>query len=170
MITPEVIFSLIKAPHRTTNPTVHIQAKILKSIPPALHKHIIFWVHDFLLHANSYRELLNALCMSFSMFAKVNLIPQPTKCILFTKSIPFFGRIISNNGISFHPHRFEFIPQMELPTSGSHQQQFVCAMQCMPISILQLSKTILPLLELLEILFERAGKRMKPVAASIKLS
>lgn len=82
IITPDSILSPARVLHETTNPTVHTQTQLSKCIRPELHKQILGWVDDVLLHSKSFRKLLNSMPM---MFLMLNFNPQPTKCILFTK-------------------------------------------------------------------------------------
>lgn len=81
MIENDGIFSQTRVPHGKTNENVHIQGQLLEYIPPALHKHILCWMNDVLLHEKSFRELLDAMGMIFSMFKTLNLKLQTSKCI-----------------------------------------------------------------------------------------
>lgn len=84
MTTPGGIFAPKIVHHGTRNATVHIQTRFSKSILPALHRHILWWVDDMLLHPKSFRELLNDMSMILAMFVIMSLILPPMKCILLT--------------------------------------------------------------------------------------
>ena len=58
---------------------------------------------------------------------------------------------------------------MDPPTNGAQLQQFVCAMQWMRNVIQKFAEIVKPLLEFLEIVFQKTCKRTTRSAASVKL-
>lgn len=169
-ITPDGIFSPTRVMHGTSNAVMHIMSTFTNIIPDKLKNVFMVWVDDILLHCKTTRELLRAIRNLFQLCAHYNIKLHPDKCVLFCNETRWCGRIVSKDGIRFDPRRLEGIQNMEEPATGSQLQQFVCAMQWMRNAIPNFSNLVRPLMELLEIVYERAGKRTKISSAKIKLS
>ena len=128
------------------------------------------WLDDILVHAPTIPELIEKLNALFDYCASYNLKLHPLKCILFATVVRWCGRLISAEGVRFDPRRLDGIQKMQPPTLGSHLQQFVCAMQWMRSGIPDFSNIVRPLMEFLERVYTRAGKRTRTAAARIQLS
>ena len=129
----------------------------------------LLWLDDVLLHAKTIPELLQAIEMLFGMCAEQNIKLHPAKCILFAKSIRWYGRLISSEGIRYDPRRMEGLLSMEPPQTGANLQQFVCALQWVKNGIPEFSRLVAPLHEFLERVYTFAGKRTKKAVTRVKL-
>jgi len=159
-----------RVPHGTTNAVTHLQSSITTTLPEELKSSILVWLDDILVHAPTIPELIEKLNALFDYCASYNLKLHPLKCILFATVVRWCGRLISAEGVRFDPRRLDGIQKMQPPTLGSHLQQFVCAMQWMRSGIPDFSNIVRPLMEFLERVYTRAGKRTRTAAARIQLS
>eukprot|EP00171_Calliarthron_tuberculosum_P022172 IDg22172t1 len=87
---------------------------------------------------------------------------------LLSDTLVWSPNLSSRNTI--RPRRLEGLLQMQPPTTGSHLQQFVCALQWMRSAIPQFTSLTAPLMEFMELVYDRAGSRTKKAVAKIKLS
>lgn len=76
--------------------------------------------------------------------------------------------MISAEGIRFDPRRFDGLLNMELPTTGTHLQQFVCALQWIRLAIPLFTELVAPLNEFIERNYDRAGKRTRLAVSLFK--
>lgn len=169
-ITPDGIYSPTRVLHGTTNAVMFLQSTISSNIPADLRPHILFWLDDILLHSRTIDDHLDAIRLLFSFCKKFNFKLHPAKCNIFSTCIRWCGRLLSSKGIRFDPRRIDGLRNMQLPTTGAHLQQFVCAMQWMRSAIPAFSVVIRPLSEFLEKVYNATGKRTRQAAARILLS
>ena len=113
--------------------------------------------------------LLNLKCFS-KVCQEIGLKIHAEKTTLFARGVQFCGRIISADGLQYHPRHYESVIAMRTPTMASEIQQFVCATDWMRISIPPYSQRIAPLHQLLETFYTRAGKRRKRPLRNLSLS
>ena len=81
---------------------------------------------------------------------KVGLKLNADKCIFKATSIPFFGHVISDQGIKPDPKKIEAIKTMTTPTSKLELQSFLGLCNYLSIYIPSLSLVLQPLCELTE--------------------
>lgn len=105
----------------------------------------------------------------FDFCLQRNLKLNPSKCVLFATSVRWCGRVISADGVRFDPRRIDGIRNMTLPSTGADLQQFVFAMQWMRNAIPEFITIIRPLSDLMESVYDFAGKRTKRAVARILL-
>lgn len=168
-ITPDGVYSPTRVMHGTTNAVMYLQSSIASNLPDPIRHHILLWLDDVLQHAATPEKLLDVLEGFFAFCVKFNLKLHPAKCTLYTREVRWCGRIISAEGIRFDPRRISGIKEMDTPTKGGQLQQFVCAMQWMRSGIPMFSTIIRPLSELLEAVYQLAGKRTKRAVSTISL-
>ena len=79
---------------------------------------------------------------------KVGLKLNADKCIFKSESIPFFGNVISREGIKPDPKKIEAVKTMTTPTSKLELQSFLGLCNYLAIYIPSLSAVLQPLCEL----------------------
>jgi hypothetical protein len=77
------------------------------------------------------------------------------------KVATFCGRIFNENGMRFHPSRFETLTTMQRPEKACDLLQFTSALNWMRTSIPNYGETVSPLHNLLESCYKRADGRTK---------
>ena len=168
-ITPDGIFSPTRVLHGTTNATTHLQSVLAEIFPKELRKALLYWLDDILLHSNTTDELLEGIQRLFAVCREHSIRLHPKKCILFSRSIRWCGRIVSEAGVKYDPRQLDGLLRMAPPTNGSHLQQFLCALQWVKMSIPDFSNIILPLHHFLEKVYSKAGKRTKTAVSKVDL-
>lgn len=168
-ITPDGVFSPTRVPHGTTNAVTHLQSSLTLTIPNELRHNLLLWLDDCLLHSHSIDHFLQCLQLFLSYCVSFNWKLHPAKCILFTTSVRWCGRIISADGIRHDPARLDTLLDMERPSWGGQLQQFLCAMQWLRSSIPQFQDLVAPLHDFLEKVYKHVGKRTKRAVARVSL-
>ena len=128
------------------------------------------WIDDFLSYATEEDELLQNLKSFCKVCQEKGIKIHAEKTILFSGEVQFCGRIISADGLQYHPGHYESVTAMRTPTMASELQQFVCASNWMRNSIQSYSERIAPLHQLLEEIYTKAGKRKKRALRNLSLS
>ena len=169
-ITPDGIYTPTRVLHGTTNAVLHLQSSFTAILPPSLHSNSIIWLDDIILYASSPQQLMHYIYLFFQMCRYYNLSIHPHKCILYTTTIRWCGRLITPEGIKYDPSNYSALQSMDEPTTAAHLQQFLCAMQWLKNAIPELSHLVAPLHSLLETAASSAPSRKKTHLAKIKLS
>lgn len=169
-ITPHGIFSPTRVLHGTTNAVAHLQSALAEVIPTNLRKKLLVWLDDILLHDKTVSGILDSVQEMLHFCGKFNLKLHPGKCILFAKKIRWCGRLISENGIRYDPRRLDGLLNMELPTTGAHLQQFICALQWVKSGVPKFTDLIAPLHNFMEKVYGTSGKRTRLSVSRYKLS
>lgn len=168
-ITPDGVYSPTRVLHGTTNAVLYLQSTLSAHLPADLRRSVLLWLDDILAHAPTTIELLTAIRLFFELCSERNLKLHPAKCVLYSRSIRWCGRVITADGIRFDPRRIDGIQNMDSPTTGAQLQQFVCAMQWMRSAIPTFTTIIRPLSDFLEIVYDNAGKRTKLAVTRVQL-
>ena len=169
-ITPDGIYSPTRVLHGTTNAVTHLQSSLAAVLPPELRRQLLCWLDDALIHDATISGLLKSIRRFFALCVKYNLKLHPAKCQLFSKSIRWCGRLISPAGVRYDPAHLNGLLSMQLPTTGEHLQQFLCALQWVRNGIPKFSELVQPLHNFMESVYTRAGKRTKRAVARLRLS
>lgn len=128
-ITPDGVYTPTRVLHGTTNAVLHLLSFLSTKLPHDLRARVLLWVDDCLFHATSTKDLLQDLRTFFQFCAEHNWTLNPKKCVLFSRSAKWCGRIISADGIRHDPANLDGLTNLACPTMGSQLQTFVCAMQ-----------------------------------------
>ena len=96
---------------------------------------------------------------------------QEKKSHFFAKKVTFCGRIISPEGIQFHPRHFKSLVSMKKPSMAGELQQLLCATNWMRTSIPNYAAVIEPLHTLMEAIYAKVGgKRTKRAIRNISVT
>jgi Reverse transcriptase (RNA-dependent DNA polymerase) len=125
-ICPDGIFSLTRIIQSNANATGHFQSAFDNLLArAALDSKLLRWLDDVLAHSDSESAHLVLLNDFFSLCAKHGLNLHARKCVHFTKTAGWCGRLISRNGVKFDPARLQGLLDMHCPSSGADLQQFM---------------------------------------------
>lgn len=168
-ITPDGIFSPTRVLHGTIHAVTYLQSTLSAHLPASLKNNLLFWLDDILLYDTSPKKLFASTRIFFQFCVKRNLRLHPGKCVLFSTSVRWGGRLISAKGIRYDPARHEVLLNMESPTNGAHLQQFLCALQWVKNGILSFSEIAEPLHAFMELVYAKASKRTKSAVGRVQL-
>lgn len=123
---------------------------------------LLQWLDDFLFFSKDETGLLNDVEAFLLVCEEINLKVHAEKSNLFSKRVQFCGRIITPEGIQYHPRHFDSLVGMKKPTVAGDLQQLLCATNWMRSSIPNYSSVVEPLHSLMEASYSKAGgKRTK---------
>lgn len=95
-LTPDGVYTPTRVPHGTTNAVTHLQSGLTQTLPDQVKKQCLLWLDDCLLHNTSAVNLLFTLRLFFDYCSTYNWKLHPSKCVLYTKTVKWCGRIISS--------------------------------------------------------------------------
>ena len=134
-------------------------------------KNLIQWLDDFLFYSKDENSLLNDIQAFLQVCEEINLKVHPEKSNFFSKRVQFCGRIITPEGIQYHPRHFESLVSMKKPTTARELQQLLCATNWMRSSIPNYAKVVEPLHNLMEEAYSKAGgKRTKRAIRNLSIT
>ena len=128
------------------------------------------WIDDFLFYAKDDQAILDNMEEFFGVCNEVGVKVHAEKCFLSTNAANFCGRIMTKEGVQYHPRNFESFLAMQRPTKADELQQLLCATNWMRNSIPAYAITIAPLHHLLESAYAKAGKRTKLAVRKISIA
>ena len=96
-------------------------------------------IHDDLA-TQSEEEHEQALDAVMKIIGKANLTLNPDKCLFKKREIPFWGLIVSGEGVQPDPKKVEALREATHPESKSELMSFLCLLQASAEFIPHLSK------------------------------
>jgi hypothetical protein len=103
------------------------------------------WLDDCLLDTKTENDLLATLNLFFKQFQKYGLKPLASKCVFFTTTSRYCGRLITKNGVRFDSKNMETLQTMREPQNGADLIQYVAALNWMRSAKPNCSKPVSPL-------------------------
>ena len=82
---------------------------------------------DFQFHAANEEELLHNIKSFLEVCQEIGLKIRAEKSTFFARKVQFCGRIISADGLQYHPRYYDSVISMRTTTMANELQQFVCA-------------------------------------------
>jgi len=132
---------------------------------------LLQWLDDFLLYSKDECGLLDEIEQFLRVCDEINLKIHAEKSNFFSKKVQFCGRIISSDGVQFHPRHYESLVSMKKPTMAGELQQLLCATNWMRTSIPNYAVVVEPLHNLMEDAYSKAsGKRTKRAIRNISVA
>lgn len=122
---------------------------------------MLAWLDDILLHAKTESGIIDTVEQLFPFCAEKNLKLHPAKYLLFATEIYWCGRMISESGIRYDPHRLDGLLKMKPPFSTTNLQQFTCTLQWVKNGIPNFTELIPPLHDFMETVYATTCKRTK---------
>lgn len=161
-------------PHQSS--TVRLTPSSIFSLPFSSHylttsrRQLLLWLDDCLLYNRDISALLHIIRALIKFCARSKWKLHPRKCVLFTKSVKWYGRAIASHVIRYGPSNLDGLLGMECPTTGGQLQKFLCEMQWLRSSITKFQSIVTALHEFLEVVCKQVGKRTKRAASRIPLA
>ena len=131
---------------------------------------LLIWLDDVLGFSSDPNSLLILLRSVFVRCRKFRLKLSALKCCFFLKEALWCGNVYSARGVSHDPKRIEALINISLPRTASDLMQFICAATWLSSSILDFSRLVSPLRNLLENCLSGSSVRTKKFASRISLS
>ena len=147
----------------------HFQAVLAQKFDGRV-KRLLQWLDDFLMYAKNESQLLEDFEAFLSVCSEIGLKVHAEKTKFFMREAKFCGRIISAEGVKYHPRQFDSLLNMKRPTMEADLQQFLCATNWMRNSIPEYATRIEPLHKLLETCYKKAGKRTKRALRNLSIT
>lgn len=169
VIAPQGCFSSTRVLHGLKNATAHFQETI-PALFSCVGKRIKSWLDDFTLHSKTEDDLLDSLEKFVEVCDKYNLKLSARKCVFYSKSVRWCGRIIEKDGYTLDPRNIEALRNMHFPVTADELCQFIHCCRWMAAAIPDFNKRCQPLNEALEKAYALTGKRKKSALKSISLS
>jgi len=91
------------------------------------------WLDDFLLHAQTEREVISTLREFFRICREHRLKVSARKSTLFSHSIHWCGRIPSAKGVQFDPQNLSGIINGDIPITARELSQYVTVSNGYPL-------------------------------------
>lgn len=102
-------------------------------------KTCLIYLDDVIVYGRSFEEELKRLEELFCRLASAGLKLKPSKCLLFQKSVPYLGHIVSEDGIKTDPAKVEPVHKWPVPVNATEVKRFfgtckllqaICAQLC----------------------------------------
>ena len=151
------------------NATSHFQSTV-EPLFQELRDNMKAWLDDFNLHAKNEEQLLSLLERFLTICRKYGLYLSAKKCVFFSKSLKWCGRIIKPDSYTLDPSRIQGLRDMDTPKTADELLQFVHCCRWMSLAIPDFAKQIAPLTSILEDAYNISGKRTKRSVKNIQLS
>lgn len=149
VVCPQGTFSSTRVLQGLTNSVAHFQSNI-EPLFSELKPNMKAWVDDFNLHDKNEEELLNKIEKFLYICAKHNLYLSAKKCVFFTSSIKWCGRVIDSEGYRLDPRNAEALSDMQPPTKADELCEFIHCCRWMSSSIPDFNRRIGPLNDILK--------------------
>ena len=148
LCTPWAVYECIRLPFGlTTGPSTFIRliTMLFENIP-----FVIYYMDDLLVCANTEKEMIENLKLTFKILTQNGLKIVPSKASYFKKQIKWLGMVMSHLGKSPDPKKIQKIRSLPLPKSVKELQAYLgyLAYQCAFIP--SYSQLTAPLSELLK--------------------
>jgi hypothetical protein len=168
IITLDEVCTPTRVLHGTRNAAQHLQP-VLVFMMVDIKSNIKVWLDDCLLHTTTEDDLLATLNFFFKKCQKYGLKMHASKCVLFSSTVRYCGRLITKDGVRFDPKNMEALQIMQEPQNRADLVQYVAAINWMRSAIPNYSKRVAPLQEALAKVFEGKSRRTKKTAAAVSL-
>lgn len=129
------------------------------------------WLDDFLMYSPTEAGLLDSVQSFLRVCKEINLKVHAEKSNFFSRKVTFCGRIITPEGIQYHPRHFESLVSMKKPETAGDLQQLICATNWMRNAIPNYAIVVEPLHTLMEASYAKSGgKRTKRAVKNLSIT
>ena len=128
------------------------------------------WLDDFNLHAGNEEKLMDLLERFFQICQMHGLFLSAKKCVFFSRSLKWCGRIINQDRYTLDPSRIQGLRDMEMPQTAGELSQFVHCCRWMLLAIPNFASRVAPLTDTLEEAHEISGKRTSSLSRTYRFS
>lgn len=145
----------------------HPQLASVSIFPEDLPNSLLYWLHDNCgLQRNDYRPL-GLSWEFFSICATDNMHLRPGKWI--NKNVTRFGSFTTADGIRYELRKLDGLISMESSLTGAHLQKLIYAQQWVKNGVLWFIKTVTPLHDFFERVYDHAGRRTNKTEDCVSL-
>jgi Reverse transcriptase (RNA-dependent DNA polymerase)/RNase H-like domain found in reverse transcriptase len=166
-ITPDGVYTPTRVLQGTRNATQHLQSVLV--VRWTTSRNIKVWLDDCLLHTKTEDDLLATLNFFFKQCQEHELKLHASKCVLFSTTVRYCGRLITKDGVHFDPRNMEALQKMQEPKNDADYVQYVAAVNWMRSAIPNYSKRVAHLQAALAKVFKGKSRRTKKTAAAVSL-
>jgi Reverse transcriptase (RNA-dependent DNA polymerase) len=167
-ITPDGVHTPTRVLYGTRNSAQHLQS-VLFVMMDDIKSNIKVWLDDCLLHTKTMDDLLETLNVSLKQCQEHELKLHASKCVLFSTTVRYCGRLITKDGVRFDPKNMEAPQTMQEPQNGADLVQYVASVYWMRRAVPNYSKRVAPLQAALAKVLEGKSHRTKKDAAAVSL-
>ena len=123
--TPFGSFKWLRMPMGLTGNPNTFQSLMEKVLVDLTWKFTIPYLDDCIIFSRTIEEHLERLREVFQRFKDANLKINPTKCEFFRQKVPFFGHIVSREGIQDNPEKTSTVKSYPVPKSATEVKNFL---------------------------------------------
>jgi hypothetical protein len=117
---------------------------------PELDKFVVVFIDDILIYSRSMEEHEEHLWIVLQRLWEHQLYTKFSKCEFWIKEVPFLGHMVSPEGITVDPDKVKEVLEWKLPTTVSEVRSFLGLVGYYRRFILNFSKIVKPITELLK--------------------
>ncbi|KAG9392940.1 hypothetical protein J8273_5646 [Carpediemonas membranifera] len=117
MITPDAYDEFVRVPFGLANAPSHFQRVMQGVLAPVLHKGVMVYIDDILIHAKTQEEFLQTLEHTLVLLDRHDLRLNLAKCKFASRKVKVVGFDISEQGRSVDPERAKALNDITSPTS-----------------------------------------------------
>jgi hypothetical protein len=119
------LFQYTKLPFELCNSPATFNRVIQLVLQGLSWKEYLAYLDDVVVLGTHFENHMQSLIRVFTRFKKYNLQLKPSKCQLFQTEVNFFGKVVSNNGISVNPESIEAVKQWTPLKSKKEVESFI---------------------------------------------
>jgi hypothetical protein len=160
-ITDRGVFTPTRVPQGAKGAVAYFQGTMQQILGELMYESYLLWLDDLLCYASTPEGLLTNIEKLFEKCKSFGLKLSAKKCVFYKTHVIWCGREVSAEGVSQDPERLEALRNLATPSKGGELQQFVCAMGWLRMSIPNYAPTVAPLLNFLELVYQKVGSRKK---------
>ncbi|KAE8999859.1 hypothetical protein PR001_g18944 [Phytophthora rubi] len=169
LMTHRGMYTPLRDPMGATDSVAFCQQAVEEIFRDEINRGVLAWLDDLLGYAATEAELCDLFDRVMQKCADYGLKLHPGKCVFFTKSIKWCGRVISAAGVTHCPDRIQGLVDMAPPITAADLQQLLCAANWMRTSIPEYANITGPLYKTLEVAMKITGSRKKSKLQKTKL-
>ena len=150
----------------------YFQSTMHYSFPKYYMTALLIWLDDLLGHAKTYAEFFEILTYVLEVCEALNIKLSAEKCVLFTRTAEWCGRVLSKDGYGYNPKKIQGLLDLQAPTTARDLYEFVTACGWMRTSIPAFAQLVHPLQEIINagFVYAKSTSRKKTVLTNVKLS
>lgn len=168
-MTHDTVYTPTRMPQGAMDASTHFQMCVEDCLKELLYINLLVWIDDILVYSDTIDGLLKTVERVFDLLHKSLFKLSIKKCMLFSTSAKWCGKIFDANGVRHDPFRIAALVSMNPPRNAGELQQFICASNWMRESIPDFARAIQPLQDRLAIALN-GTKKTKRTANGIVLS
>jgi hypothetical protein len=85
----------------------------------------LIYLDDVIIYGKNFDEMIRNLSLVFDRLSSAGLKLKPRKCRLFAREVEYLGHVVSENGISTDPKKFEAVKTWPEPTTVTELRSFI---------------------------------------------